>query len=122
MSETPWERARKTRSQLQEERLGNIEGGSKQLNSGRTSWRSKRDNIYRQFLVEARTTEAGSYTIQASEWRDIRRQAFQTPPGLLPMIQVELQELNLAVVDWNYLQDLQLEVSALREQVAEESP
>jgi hypothetical protein len=120
MRETPWDRARKTRSQLQEERLGNTEGGSKQLNSGRTSWRSKRDAVYREFLVEARSTESGSYTVKAEEWRNLRKEAFQTPPGCLPMIQVELQELTLAVVDFNYLHDLQMELLSYRERAEDD--
>jgi len=36
------------------------------------------------------------------------------------MFQLELQELNLAVVDFNYLQDLQLELMSLRERAEDD--
>jgi len=96
--ETPWSRAKKTRSQLQEEGLG--KRGRPQINSGRTAWTSKRDaQIYNRLLVEARTTERGSISISYSEWKDIRRQALQTPPGLLPAMHLEIQDVRLLVLD-----------------------
>jgi len=96
--DTPWKKAKKTRSQLQEESLG--ERGKLQINSGRTSWRSKRDaQIYNRLLVEARTTQSGSATIHYREWKDLRRQAAQTPPGLLPAFALEIQDLRLLVLD-----------------------
>jgi hypothetical protein len=96
--ETPWQRAKKTRSQLQEEGLG--KRGRQQINSGRTAWTSKRDaQIYNRLLVEARTTERGSISISYREWKDIRRQAVQTPPGLLPAMHLEIQDVRLLVLD-----------------------
>jgi len=98
--ELPWERAKKkTRSQRQEERLG--KKGRPQINSGRTSWRSKRDAVlYDRLLVEARTTESNSISIHGSEWKDIRRQAMQTPPGLLPAMHLEIgNDVRLLVLD-----------------------
>jgi hypothetical protein len=102
MMDTPWSRARKTRSQLQEERIGDMPGGQKQVNSGRF-WRWKRDGILHEFLIEARTTEKGSYSINKEEFQKIKREALQTPPGLLPGMQIDIQDLSLIVVetkDW----------------------
>ena len=100
--DTPWARAKKTKSQRQEERIGNREDGQLQINSGRTSWTSKRDGVlgrvYR-FLVEARTTDKGSYRVERQEFLDLKKQAFQTPPGLLPMMQVDIQDLSLVVLE-----------------------
>lgn len=115
--ETPWLRAKKTKSQRQEERNGKMEGGSKQINSGRF-WRSKRDNTLHSFLVESRTTDAGSYRIDKKEFLDIKRDGLQTPPGLLPSIQVDLGELHLMIVELSAFQDMAvriLELEALME-------
>ena len=117
MMETPWQRARKTKSQLQEERNGRMEGGSKQINSGRT-WRSKRDNVLHNFLVESRTTDAGSYRIERDEWKDIRKQSFQTPPGHLPAMQIDLQDVHLMVTELAAFQDREIRLLELEARVA----
>lgn len=108
--ESPWDRAKKTKSQRQEERIGKREDGKLQINSGRSTWTSKRDGvlgrIYK-FLVEARTTDKGSYRIDKQEFLDLRKQAFQTPPGLLPGMQIDIQDLSLWLMsysDWNEFQ------------------
>lgn len=124
MPDTPWARAKKTKSQRQEERLGEMQGGKKQINSGRF-WRSKRDAVLHNFLIEARTTDAGSYRIEKKEFLDIKRQGLQTPPGLLPSMQLDLGELHLMVVELSAFQDMSvriLELEALLErQNGEES-
>jgi hypothetical protein len=90
MMQTPWDQARrKTRSMRQEERLGQMSSGKAQVNSGR-HWRWKRDGIVHEFLIEARTTEADSYRIERKEFLDIQKQALQTPPGLLPGMQIDI--------------------------------
>lgn len=97
---TPWSRARKRRSQKQEERNGELPHGSKQPNSGRI-WRFKRDNKLWNFLVESRTNEkpgADTYRISRKEFLSIEQEAFATPPGLLPGMQVDIQELSLMVI------------------------
>ena len=95
--ETPWQRAKKTRSQRQEESLG--KRGQPQINSGRTAWTSKRDaRIYNLFLVEARTTERDTITISGKEWKQIRRAAQQTPPGLLPAMHLEIQDEQMLMI------------------------
>lgn len=102
---TPWARARKLKSQLQEERLGKLEGGSKQVNSGRF-WNFKRDAKLHEFLVEARTTENQSYRIEHGEWLAIRKDAHYEPPGLKPAMQVTIQGLELMVIELQDFQDL----------------
>lgn len=87
--DTPWRAATaQRRSQRQEEKLGKLPGGRKQLNSGR-HWHSKRDVRLGGFLVEARTTEKKTYPIDVTEFRDIERQAIGTPPGQLPAMQID---------------------------------
>jgi hypothetical protein len=110
--ETPWARAKKTKSQRQEERNGKMEGGSKQINSGRF-WRSKRDNRLHNFLVESRTTDAGSYRIEKKEFLDIKREGLQTPPGLLPSMQIDLGELYLMVIELSAFQDMNVRILEL---------
>lgn len=114
--ETPWLRAKKTKSQRQEERLGDMPGGKKQINSGRF-WRSKRDAVLHNFLVEARTTEAGSYRIEKKEFMAIKKQGLQTPPGLLPAIQVDLDELHLIVTELSAFQDREMRILELEAQI-----
>jgi hypothetical protein len=117
--ETPWLRAKtKTKSQRQEERLGAMEGGKKQVNSGRF-WRWKRDAVLHNFLIEGRTTDAGSFRIEKQEFQDMRKQARQTPPGLLPGMQIDMGDLHLMVIELSAFQDAQmriLELEALMEQ------
>ena len=110
--ETPWARAKKTKSQKQEERLGKMEGGQPQVNSGRF-WRWKRDAKLHNFLIEARTTDAESYTIKKREFLDMRKEALQTPPGLLPAMQVDIQELHLIVCELQAWHDLNMRVIEL---------
>lgn len=112
MVDTPWARAKKTKSQKQEERIGNMEGGKKQINSGRF-WRSKRDAVLHNFLVEARTTDAGSYRIEKKEFFNIKRQGLETPPGLLPSMQIDLGELHLMVVELSAFQDMSMRILEL---------
>jgi hypothetical protein len=114
--ETPWSRARRTRSSKQEGRIGKMEGGSKQVNSGRL-WRWKRDGILHEFLIEARTTEAGSYKISGDEFLKIRREGLQTPPGLLPGMQIDIQDLSLMVIELSAFQDLYVRLLELEARV-----
>src|SRR5262245_24340803 len=54
--DTPWNKARKQRSQEHERRVAGLPEGSQQPNSGRL-WRWSRDAVVWNFLVEARTHE-----------------------------------------------------------------
>jgi hypothetical protein len=110
--ETPWARAKKTKSQKQEQRLADMEGGKPQVNSGRF-WRWKRDAVLHNFLIEARTTDKESYRIDKKEFLSMRKEALQTPPGLLPGMQVDIQELHLMVIELNAFQDLNMRVIEL---------
>lgn len=103
--DTPWTRARKSRSEIQEDRLGKMPEGQRQVNSGRF-WRWARDGIVWNFLFEARTTEKESYTIQRKEFLQMRTQAFQTPPGLKAGMQIEIQDLNLTVIETSDFQSM----------------
>jgi hypothetical protein len=108
--ESPWDRATKSKSVRQEESLSKLQGGRKQINSGRTTWTSKRDNILGRiytFLVEARTTDRGSYRIEKKEFLELRKNAFQTPPGLLPMFQIDIQDLSLVVLELKDMEEFQ---------------
>ncbi len=115
--ERPWIRARKQRSQLQEEGIGRLEGGSKQINSGRTSWRSKRDNRLWDFLIEARTTETNSYRIERDDFKKLERESAQTPPGCLPGMQITIRDLELIAFRLNDFQDFMIELEGLRERI-----
>ena len=117
--ETPWTRARKRRSQKQEERIGSISGGSKQPNSGRI-WRFKRDAKLFNFLVECRTNErqgADSYRVSRTEFLKIEQEAFQTPPGLLPAVQIDIQELQLILIRLTAFQQLQQRILELEAEI-----
>jgi hypothetical protein len=95
--DTPWTRARKLKSQNQEERLDRTEGGKKGVNSGRF-WRWKRDGMIREFLVEARTTDAGSYRIEKAEFEQIMREGLHEAGGALAAMQIDIQDLHLIVI------------------------
>jgi hypothetical protein len=118
--ETPWDRAAKTKSEKQEETISRMPGGSKQINSGRSVWTSKRDNILGlvfKFLVEARTTDKKSYRVNKQEFLDLRKQAFQTPPGLLPMMVVDIDGLVIAVVELKDMNEIQTRMLDLEEKL-----
>ncbi len=89
-----------------------MEGGSRQVNSGRL-WRWKRDARLHNFLIEARTTQHDSYSISFKEFQDIRRQAFQTPPGLLPAMQIDIKGLRLIAIELQAFQELNLRLIEL---------
>jgi len=93
----PWQNKSKPRHQRQEERIAKS-GGMKHPASGRI-WRFKRDGRLYDFLVEARTTDKGSYSISSEEWETIRKEALMTPPGCLPCMQIDIQDASLMVVD-----------------------
>ena len=93
-----------------------MEGGSKQINSGRF-WHSRRDNKLYDFLIEARTTEAESYRIEREEWLQMRRDAIREPPGMKPGMQISIKDLDLIVVELNHFHDMQVRLVALEAMV-----
>lgn len=98
-----------------------MEGGEKSVNSGRF-WRWKRDGKLWEFLIEARTTEHNSYSIQRDEFLAIEREAQQTPPGLLPGMQIDIRNLSLMVIRLNDFQQMELEMESLRARAATPEP
>lgn len=118
--DAPWDRASKTKSRRQEERNAKLEGGGLQINSGRSSWTSKRDNtlgrVYK-FLVESRTTDNDSYRIDRKEFLDIKKEAMQTPPGLLPAMQIDINGLSLFIVQLKDFEEFQTRMLDLEEKV-----
>jgi|SRR5262245_48715148 len=114
--ETPWNRARKTAHRTQEEGLGRIPGGQQGVASGRI-WRFKRDGRIRDYLIEARTTDAASYRIDEQEFLQMGREAFQTPPGLKPAMQIHMQRVKLIVTSEQDWLDMYEELLQLRERV-----
>ena len=112
--ESPWKQAKKTRHEAQERRIGRMKGGQKQVGSGRI-WRWKRDGILHIFLIEARTTTKKNYTISGEEFKEIQKEALQTPPGLLPAMQIDIQDVSLIairLVDFNEIYNRMLDLEA----------
>jgi hypothetical protein len=102
-----------------------LPGGSRQINSGRTSWQSKRDNKLYEFLVEARITSAATATISRDEFFEIKRQAHASPPGFMPAMQIDIRDLSVMVIElhvFNEMQriliDLEAQVKNLQDQLA----
>jgi hypothetical protein len=64
-----------------------------------------------------------SYRIEKKEFLQIRKQAFQTPPGLLPGMQIDIQDLQLIAIELGAFQDLNvrcMELEALVEKYERE--
>lgn len=93
-----------------------MEGGRKQVNSGRL-WRWKRDAVLHEFLIEARTTKNRSYRIEKDEFLQIEREAKQTPPGLLPGMQIDIQGLQLITTRLSDFQDREMRMRELEANV-----
>lgn len=112
---TPWDQARSKRrkSQAQEKRIAALPGGRQQPNSGRIHAIARRDAQLGGYLVEARTTGKGSYSIQRDEFLRIERDAFGTPPGQLPAMQIDFEPENTA------LRTLSLFVTRLEDHTAQ---
>lgn len=98
---TPWQRAKETRSQKQEKGFAKRTGARPQINSGRV-WSSLRDVTLNSFLgkllVDNKDTESGSFTIRKDKWEELKRDANRTPPGCVPALQVDIQDLHLLVI------------------------
>lgn len=89
------------------------------MNSGRF-WRWKRDAILHEFLVEARTTEkpdSDTYRISRKEFLLIRQEALQTPPGLLPAMAVQIQDLHLMVTELSVFQGREIRLVELEARI-----
>jgi hypothetical protein len=121
---TPWKQATSNkRSQRQEKRLSDLPGDKKQVNSGR-HWHSKRDVRLNGFLVEARTTENKSYSLQRDEFDKITNDALSTPPGQLPALQIDFERvqgetLSLMVVRLKDHLEREARIAVLEQQLRE---
>ena len=120
---SPFDRAKKMPKHARQEKLlAKRPGARQQVNSGRTSWRSKRDVRLRliwNWLIEARTTDKARYTVEKREFEAIRSQALLTPPGCLPGMQVDIQDLSLMIVELRDWDELEKYVSSLEEKLKE---
>ena len=114
--EMPWSRALKTRHVRQEERLGKAEGGVQNPGSGRI-WRFHRDGKLWNFLVEARTTKAKSYRIDKAEFLKMEKEALQTPPGYLPAMVIEIQDLEIVAIRRKAFNDINRRLMELEAEV-----
>jgi hypothetical protein len=102
--EPPWRNKQKPRHQRQEERIAKS-GGITHPASGRI-WRFKRDGRLFDFLIEARTTEKGSYSISRDEWLTIKKEALMTPPGLMPGMQIDIQDVSLIAIEQHIFEEI----------------
>lgn len=125
--ETPWDKAKKTRSQKQEaypERR--VKGAQKQPNSGRGTFR-KGDSTVRSFigrcLIDHKThddPEKVSYTLTARSWRKTQADARITPPGCHPLQQIDLQDLHLMVMEtdlWHEIEEFVVQLQVENERL-----
>lgn len=113
--DTPWSRARKLRYQIQEERLNEIPGGRKGVNSGRFQ-RWPRDGRIYDFLVEARTNQkpgAKSAKIDKQEFLDLKKQAIREPGGMKPAMQITMDDLDLMVIELRDFSDMLAKIMSL---------
>lgn len=119
-SGSPWERAKKSRSQRQEEHPERLlPGARRQSNSGRGQFR-KGDATLNSFLgrllIDHKThddPEKQSYTITRKSWLKTRSDARFTPPGCHPVQQVDLQDIHLMVFEaglWNEIVEYMIEL------------
>jgi len=99
---TPWQQVKESRSQLQEKRTARKPGARSQINSGRT-WSSKGDVVLNspigRILIDNKDTEDASYRITEDDWRKLKKQANQTPPGCQPGLQIDIRNLRLLVIE-----------------------
>lgn len=107
----PW-REQISRHRRQEDSIGRS-GGVTHPASGRL-WRWKRDGKWFDFLIEARTTTAGSYRIEKAEWDAITKEAHQTPPGCMPAMQIEIQDTKLIVIEQAVFEEIYNQLVSLR--------
>lgn len=102
-----------------------MKGARPQVNSGRI-WSSLRDNKLRSFiglfLIDNKThenPEKRSYRIEYQEWLQLRRDAQRTPPGCLPALQIDLQEIHLLTIELETWEDVERYVIELETRIRE---
>ena len=92
--------------------------GGRPGESGRL-WSSLRDNkltsFIGMFLIDNKThDDQAEHSLKYHEWKELRRDANRTPPGCLPALQIDLQDIRLLVMEvdtWDeitrYVMDLE---------------
>jgi len=70
------------------------------------------------FLVEGRITDSGSYRVERKEFLELRKQAYQSPPGLLPMMRLDIAGLRLVVIEEKDMDEMQTRMLDLEERLA----
>lgn len=70
------------------------------------------------FLVEGRITDSGSYRVERKEFLELRKQAYQSPPGLLPMFRLDIAGLRLVVIEEKDMDEMQTRMLDLEERLA----
>ena len=86
----------RTASQKQERSLAKSLGGRTVPASG-AFWSRKGDVRTNDLLVEAKTTQAASYSLKKAIWDKIRREALLD--GRIPVLAIQIQGRNLVVLD-----------------------
>lgn len=95
----PWKSSKKKGYEIQETRLSKKDGARPQLNSGRT-WSGRGDVRHGTMLIDAKDhSNSKSYRITESEWENLKSMAQKTPPGCLPMLQLDVGKFHLVVID-----------------------
>lgn len=119
---TPWERVREKRHEIQERRTGEKPGYRQQVNSGRR-WYSLRDAMHRspigRILIDNKDTENASYTIKLAEFEKLKRDANRTPPGCLPAMQIDIRNLRLFLCEEATYDEILKYIQVLEKQVRE---
>jgi hypothetical protein len=125
MTLTPWDESKKRKSQRQEERTAKMPGARPQVNSGRT-WSSLRDvklsTFFGVVLIDNKTTENPenrSYRLTRDEWLELRRDAGRTPPGCMPALQIDIQDVHLLVFELGMWDAMVEHVTKLEIQIEE---
>jgi len=90
----PWRLGKKKPYEKQEARTAKKDGARPQLNSGRR-WDGKGDvkrlTKFGTFLYDNKTRGVGGFTLTARDFLKLKKQANSTPPGCMPVFQVDLK-------------------------------
>ncbi len=125
--ETPWKRVQQSKAgRIRERTFAGATGAKQQPNSG-SLWFARGDSILnREYLVDNKITDKGSFTIVKQEFLALAQDAIRTPPGLLPALQPTIQGLELWVVRHedhiavsNYITALESEIAELKAKLGE---
>lgn len=91
------------RSKKQEDRIAGAYKGSRNVMSG-AGWSKKADVRTDTFLVEAKTTLKGSYSLKLKELRELRLQAIAD--DRVPLFMIDIQGHGYVVLDEDDFQEM----------------